>query len=177
MKKVIIKVAGEGEVYWMENITPEFQNNLEAIDTTSDFYSLEEEGVLDGSLYELPFIISDLEITWEDEDGQEYPITKKGKYIKSKEYLSSKFNTPFLVQETNGGLIEEVYEIEIPDDEEFDPMKLQLVKSDYEVDFLPYGIVVDHIYYNGERYDWDDPQGYDNDGGNIWIYKEDLPFM
>lgn len=31
-----------------------------------------------------------------------------------------------------------------------------------EVDFLPYGIVVDHIYYDGKKYDWYDSQGYDN---------------
>ena len=39
----------------------------------------------------------------------------------------------------NNPNIEDMFEIELSDDEEFDQKKLQLVKSDYEVDFLPYG--------------------------------------
>ena len=178
MKKIIIKLSGNGEVYWMENIESEFQNKLNEIDLTSDSSALEDEGILDGDLYDIPFILSDLEITWKYEGGEEHSITKKGKYIKSKDYLSSKFNSPFYVQTIASGHIEEWFKSEISDDEEFDPKKLQLVKSDYEVDFLPYGIVVDHIYYDGKKYDWYDPQGYVTNcfGGRTWIYKEAIPY-
>ena len=94
----------------------------------------------------------------------------------TKEYLSSLFNEPFLVQHINRGEIESYFTIEIPDNEEFDPMKLQLVKSDYEVLFLPYGIIVSYIYYNGKKIHCDEHTMYDNRGGDVWIYGNDSKF-
>lgn len=178
MKTIVIKVSGEGDVYWMENITPKFKNNLKSIDVNSHFFTLEEEGVLDENLYEIPFILSDLEVTWSYEgEDYEHPIIKKGKYIKTKEYLSSYFKSPFMVQCINGGIIEHYYEIELSDKEEFDPMKLQLVKSDYEVDFIPYGIVVDHIFYDGKKIECMEHDGYKEKCGRTWIYTDNIPYV
>ena len=50
------------------------------------------------------------------------------------------------------------YTIELNDDEEFDSRKLQLVKSDYEFSFLPYGIVSEYLMYNGVEIGRDDDQ-------------------
>ncbi len=46
--------------------------------------------------------------------------------------------------------MEENFLITLNDDEEFDAKKLQLVKTDYELGFLPYGILTDIIMYDGE---------------------------
>lgn len=51
------------------------------------------------------------------------------------------------------------------DDDNFDPKKLQLIKSDYELDFLPYGIMIDSIMYDGKVVEveelLDDDENYD----------------
>ena len=182
MKKVVLTIAGNGKVYWIENFSSNFKENI-AIDVT-DLYSLEDiclledEGILDGDLYELPFILSDLEISWSYEgDKEEYSINKKGKYIKTKEYLSSMFKSPFLVQCINSGWLEHTYDIEIPDDEEFEPMKLQLIISDYEVEFLSYGIILDHIMYDGKKVEWDINDGYINKGGKMYVYDDEIHYV
>ena len=182
MKKVVLTIAGKGEVYWMENFSSNFEENIDIdvndLDSLEDICFLEDEGILDGDLYELPFILSDLEISWSYEgDKEKHSINKKGKYIKTKEYLSSIFKSPFLVQCINIGWLEHTYEIEISDDEEFEPMKLQLIKSDYEVEFLPYGIIVDHIMYDGKKVEWDDTDGYINKGGKMYVYDDEIPYV
>jgi hypothetical protein len=69
------------------------------------------------------------------------------------------------------------YDIELEDDEEFDPKKLQLVKSDYEVSFLPYGIITDYIIYDGKRIDYIDFFECDEKYPESFIYDEDIPYV
>lgn len=42
------------------------------------------------------------------------------------------------------------FEIPISDGDVFEPSKLQLIKSDYEFEFLPYAIDVYHVIYDGK---------------------------
>ena len=81
--------------------------------------------------------------------------------LKTKILWEERISKPFIFQLFDDNEYEYNYEIELEDDEEFDPKKLQLVKSDYEVSFLPYGIIVDYIMYDGKKIPWDDPCGYD----------------
>ena len=68
------------------------------------------------------------------------------------------------------------YNIDIPE-EEFDPKKLQLIKT-YELSFLPYGIMQD-ILYDGSQRNVDDDDDYNMNNFDFGltyydIYKEDL---
>jgi hypothetical protein len=58
------------------------------------------------------------------------------------------------------------------DDEEFDPKKLQLIKSDYEVEFLPYGIVTDTIVYDGKEILMDNETEYKDKRDDAFICHE-----
>ena len=74
---------------------------------------------------------------------------------------------PFYVRCINGETeIGNTFCIELEDDEVFDPKQLQLVKSDYEVEFLPYGIVSNHIVYKGKEIVMYDEDGYRDKGWN-----------
>ena len=180
MKNIYVTLLGEGRVYQFENLTDKDSYNSVPIDCMG-LYELEEEGWLDGNLYELPFISTNLrvllstgnEVVWDVDDDGTVDITKqKGKYIKSTTYFKELgFESPFYVNDGGDTEICEVFRIELEDNEEFDPKKLQLVKSDYELNFLPYGIVVDYIMYDGKKIPWDDPCGYDC-GMDQFIYVE-----
>ena len=154
MKQVWITLRGRGDVYWMENFT-DTPDNWEDIDLR-DFHSLEDEGWLDGDLNEIGFML-DLEGVYvgNDEWSEDEDITKlKGKYIKRTDVLKKdyKLNPPFYVHCVNGNTeIVNTFCIELEDNEEFDPTQLQLIKSDYEVEFLPYGIVSDTIIYKDKE--------------------------
>ena len=178
MKNVYVTLMGDGNVYQFENLTDKESYNRVPIDDMG-LYHLEEDGWLDGNLYEIPVILSNLEVilstgdepVWSVDDEGSIDITKKkGKYIKSETYFKDMgFESPFYVNDGGSIRVCEVFKIELEDDEEFDPKKLQLVKSDYELNFLPYGIIVTYIIYNGKVIPWDDPQGYDYDT-NQFIY-------
>lgn len=154
MKQVWITLKGTGEVYWFENFTEEPTDwDMLPMD---DFYEMEDDGWLDGSLNEVAFML-ELESVYVGNEGFEEgeDITKKkGKYIKRDDVLKKdyKLSAPFYVMPYNmRAYIENTFCIELEDGEEFDPKKLQLIKSDYEVEFLPYGIVSDTIVYDGKE--------------------------
>ena len=169
MKEVYVTLRGRGEVYWMENFanTPDDWNNIDL----DDFWTLEDKGWLDGDLHEIAFIL-DLEGVYvgEEEWSEDEDITKeKGKYIKRIDILKKDCNLtpPFYVRCINGETeIGNTFCIELADDEVFDPKQLQLVKSDYEVEFLPYGIVSNHIVYKGKEIVMYDEDGYRDKGWN-----------
>ena len=169
MKQVWITLKGRGDVYWMENFT-ETPDDWEEIDL-DDFYTLEEEGWLNCELNEIGFLL-DLEGVYVGGEmfSEEEDITKsKGKYIKRTDVLKKdcKLTPPFYVRCINGGTeIVNTFCIELEDDEEFDPKQLQLVKSDYEVEFLPYGIVSDTIVYKGKEIVMDNEVEYRDKGWN-----------
>lgn len=169
MKQVWITLRGRGDVYWMENFidTPDDWDDIDL----RDFNSLEDEGWLDGDLHEIAFIL-DLECVYvgNEEYSEDVDITKeKGKYIKRTDILKNdcKLTPPFYVRCINGETeIGNTFCIELEDDEVFDPKQLQLVKSDYEVEFLPYGIVSDCILYKGKKIVVDNESEYRDKGWN-----------
>jgi hypothetical protein len=170
MKTFRIKLSGKGPVFYMSN----FCNGVEIGDVDMDLhpYDLEEEGVID-EIWQEVFILEGVTVECDEND-----ITKnKGKYLKTKEFLSSKFQSPFYVRQIRYCDIELEYDIELEDDEEFDPKKLQLVKSDYEVSFLPYGIITDYIIYDGKRIDYIDFFECDEKYPESFIYDEDIPYV
>jgi hypothetical protein len=148
-----ITLKGKGDVYYTENFA-ETPDNWDDIDL-EDFWWLENEW-LDGNLYETALIM-ELEGVYvgQDEWEEAEDITKKkGKYIKRTDIFKSDqgLTPPFYVRCINGGTdICNSFCIELNDEEEFDPSQLQLEKSDYELEFLPYGIVSQYIIYKGEK--------------------------
>ena len=89
-------------------------------------------------------------------DNEENIIKQKGKYIKTKEYFHDLFREdgfhplPVIVRSAIDDEYEVQYEIEVMG--EFDPKKLQLIKSDYEFIGMPYFILTDDIMYDGVKY-------------------------
>lgn len=107
-----------------------------------------------GEMYEFGVIQSDVLVL----NGEEDITKKKGKYLKSKNILIDKYFKPisgdsdtYFVRAINEDFDFEVkFHIDI-EPEEFDPKKLQLIKSDYEIDLLPYAIIMDVIMYDGKE--------------------------
>lgn len=93
------------------------------------------------------------------DDDEENVIKKKGKYAKVRDYFHNLFKEegdhPLPVDlHTRTYTYEDVefiYEIELEDDEEFDIKKVQLIKSEYEIDPLPYFILAKKILYDGKE--------------------------
>lgn len=175
MKKVWITLKGTGEVYWFENFTEEPTDwDMLPMD---DFYEMEDDGWLDGSLNEVAFML-ELESVYVSNDPFEEgeDITKKkGKYVKRDDVFKKdcKLRVPFYVMPFNmRAYIENTFCIELEDDEEFDPKQLQLIKSDYEVEFLPYGIVTDEVLYKGNRIITDDCPEYKDKRDDAFICHE-----
>lgn len=150
MKTVRVRLVGHVEVFLIEQL-----NGVCDADKVSAYNymtDLEDAGIVDGNMYELAFMKEIGELVY-IVDNEEVAITKKGKYIKRADYFHCLgLELPFVVQHSDSTTTDFEYEIEIADDAEFDPMKLQLVKSDYEVSWLPYGIVTDSIVYDGVEY-------------------------
>lgn len=167
--KVTIRLAGKGIIFRTGNPLSYDQETIDMINK----YQCNEDAAFDGLITNLqthPFItkLISVEVMYCDllncdENLEKYytnspnsiefvDITeKKGKYINTAKYLSSKLQSPFLVMELDDdGFIESYFVIELKEGEVFDPKKLQLIKSDYEVSFLPYGIIRTHIYYDGK---------------------------
>lgn len=187
MKTVIITVKGKGPLYWMENLNdPE---NYERVPLEDSFWDLEEDGWLDCDLYELPLIQEEVQVlqssdpenpVWDLDDEGAIDITKKkGKYVLTKNYFSGVcgLNAPFYYSERNYCEIYETFSIELQDDEEFDPKKFQLIKSDYELDFLPFAILSTMAMYDGKVILADPSDGYRDKGDyDSGIYNEDQPY-
>ena len=174
MKQVWITLKGMGVVYWFENFTEEPTDwDMLPLD---DFYEMEDDGWLDGSLNEVAFLM-ELEGIYVGSEGFDCAevISKKGKYILRDDVFKKdcKLRAPFYVMPYNmGAFIENTFCIELEDDEEFDAKKLQLIKSDYEVEFLPYGIVSDTIIYDGKEIIMDNEPEYRDKRDDAFVCHE-----
>lgn len=101
------------------------------------------------------------------DDNEENVIKKKGKYVKVRDYFHNLFSEegdhPLPVDLHTRTYdyedVEFIYEIELEDDEEFDIKKVQLVKSDYEIEPLPYYILAEKILYDGKEVFADESYG------------------
>lgn len=181
MKEKYIILKGEGPIYWMENLTDRENPDRVPIDDQS-FGDLEEDGWLDDDLYEVAVIKEGVEVSVSDDPytDEGIDITKsKGKYVMANNYFSHFIGktTPFFYMEIRYCDIEEWFRIELNDDEEFDPKKLQLIKSDYELSFLPYAIATTHIMYDGKIYRAMMGDGYyPNSYEDKHIYNEEQPY-
>ena len=183
MKTVFVTVKGQGPVFWMENLNDGVEPS--EIDTSMSLFDLEDEGLVDGDLFELPFILEDVEVfytegsepVWNIEDGIDI-TKKKGKYLLINDLLSErcKLKSPFYVDQINYCVINEAFMIELEDDEEFDPKKLQLIKSDYEVQFLPFGITTYAVVYNGKIVYCEPNDGYNVKHFEQFVYEDEQPF-
>lgn len=99
-------------------------------------------------------------------DEENNVIKQKGKYVKVRDYFHNLFaadsDHPLPVDlhmRTFAGYNDLTYTIELEDDEEFDIKKVQLVKSDYEIEQLPYYILAEKILYDGKEVYADDSYG------------------
>ena len=92
-----------------------------------------------------------------DDNEDENVIKQKGKYVKTKEYFHDLFSEdgdhplPVEVHARTYHNQELEYIVELPDDEEFDIKKVQLIKSDYELSEAPYFILCSKILYDGKE--------------------------
>ena len=175
MKTVKIKMSGHMLGFIKEVIIdPDFGD----IDETEQF-ELEDAGKLDGNM--IQFVVMDeLQSLTAVVDGEEIDIQKtKGKYIKSKSVLKERLgiqdNEKLWFGELEDDDVDVEYEIELQDDEEFDPKKLQFVKSDYELDFLPFAIIVEWIVYDGKKYYTEDTDNWQDDVREVRIVDYNLP--
>lgn len=160
MKTIRVTLAGHCEVFRVaEPIVEMTSNEVEQYDYMDD---MSEDGKVGEDIIELSLMKTIGRLTWREYNGEhdeedrefgeplenEEPIVKKGKYVLEKEYFAQFVKEPFIVQRCDSTYAEFDYDIELCTGEEFDPMKLQLIKSDYEVEFLPYGIITGCIWYN-----------------------------
>lgn len=125
--KTVITLKGDGIIFQVE-------------DTSTDDM-IEQDGIISG-----------VEL-W---DSEIEDITKKkGKYVKQKyihdwmERLNSSGSIIFR-QLHKTFHFEFTYDIEVPSSE-FNPKLIQLIKSDYEFEGIPYYIVTDKILYDGKE--------------------------
>lgn len=100
---------------------------------------------------------------WEDgglfvnDDTDNDLMKQKGKYVKTKEHFHHLFREdgyhplPVTLHTRLYRYTDADYIIEHED--EFDIKKVQLVKSDYEIQEFPYLIIADYILYDGKRVD------------------------
>ncbi len=92
-----------------------------------------------------------------DDNEEDNVIKKKGKYVKTREYFHDLFSEdgdhplPVEVHTRTYHNQELEYIVELPDDEEFDIKKVQLIKSDYELSEAPYFILCSKILYDGKE--------------------------
>ena len=120
----------------------------------------------DYDLYSYNIILSNVEVFANGED-----ITKKkGKYIKTYPFTKDIVEGFECDPEAKNMLYRKAdndddwdfeFEFEIPvSPQEFDPKKLQLIKSDYEFNEVPYAILADVIIYDGKEYRTEDDFDY-----------------
>ena len=107
----------------------------------------------DTSFYEYPLITEGVELVQLIGDCEWEDITKKkGKYVKGKiirEQIKDELGDDILFDYCPNMNFE--YEFEIEHEDEFNPKLIQLIKSDYEFENLPYGILANKILYNGKE--------------------------
>lgn len=91
-----------------------------------------------------------------DDNEEENLVKKKGKYEKTRTFFHELFSEegehplPVDVHFRYYYGQELEYVIRLKDDEEFDLKKVQLIKSDYEVELFPYFILCEKILYDGK---------------------------
>lgn len=172
MKTVEIKLCGIGRVFWVESII-----DRDKIDRTKMMFDIEEDGGTNpDSLQEITILLIDVEVSVEGNSI----IKQKGKYLNTKDYYSKTISNPsYVILVKDGKWLEQTFTITLKDDEVFDPKKVQLVKTDYELDFIPYGILTDYIMYDGKKIEGDGCptdcmwfSNYDN-----YIVDYDLPYV
>jgi hypothetical protein len=99
-------------------------------------------------------------------DNPENVIKKKGKYFITSELwhtlLSPDGDHPLPVELHMRTFAKTSfnYSIEIPDDQDFDIKKLQLIKSNYELEVFPYFIDAHSIVYDGKEFTTKDDEDY-----------------
>lgn len=103
----------------------------------------------DETCFEYNLIVEGVTLFANDND-----ITKKkGKYIKGK-FIHQDIDNHIPTVECchcSSEYFGIETEFEIPDDD-FDPKQVQLLKSDYEFDEIPYAILTNRIMYKGKEY-------------------------
>lgn len=157
MRTIRVTIAGHCEVFRVaEPITEMTSEEVACYDYIDD---IADDGKVGEDIIELPLMKTIDRLTWREYNGDDdrefgephkddMAIVEKGKYILEKEYFEQHVRTPFVCQRCDSTYAEYEYDIELYDGEVFDPMKLELFKSDYEVEFLPYGIITGCIFYN-----------------------------
>lgn len=103
--------------------------------------------------YEYPLILEGVELVQYVGDCEWEDITKKkGKYVKGKiihEQIKDELGDEILLDFSGEQDFE--YEFEIEHEGEFNPKLIQLLKSDYEFEDIPYAILGNVILYDGQR--------------------------
>ena len=185
MKTIFVTLKGKGPVFWMENLNDDVTPY--DVDLSMSLSELEDDGILDGDMYELPFALEDIQVLYTEgevpvsnvDDNGAIDITKeKGKYLLVNDLFSNhyQFNAPFYVEQFNYCGLQEHFVIELEDDEEFDPKKLQLIKSDYELEFLPFAISMGVVLYNGKLITAEIGDGYLSKECESFVYEDDMPY-
>lgn len=176
MKEIRIRIEGYAQCWWIENINENVDTDL--VLSYEDIYDLEEDELVDGDLYEYCPFLRDLKVYVIDEENDIEINKTKGKYIKSKDVYSKPFSPNAVAFLKGESYYEEYYTILLNDNENFDPKKLQLVKSDYEFDFLPYGIVSEFIIYDGKKVEREESDGWQkfNSYSTPFIIDYKLPY-
>lgn len=105
------------------------------------------------SFYEYPLILKGVELVQYVGDCEWEDITKKkGKYVKGKiirEEIKDELGDIILLDYARNCDFE--YEFEIEHEGEFNPKSIQLLKSDYEFEDIPYAILANKILYDGKE--------------------------
>lgn len=157
MKQVKVTIYGTLVIvdYCSKKVIEENIKNEEAEDKESAF----------SCSYYMTGAWDKIEALYVDGNEEENLVKKKGKYIKTLNYFHELFKEdgehplPVEVHYRNYENVSLDYIIELKDDEDFDIKKVQLVKSDYEVELFPYFIICGKIMYDGrevENNDWSD---------------------
>ena len=143
MRTIELTLSGICNVYWVESIL-----DMNRVDTEKTVFELEQDGITDmDSFQEITVMLSKVSV---EVNGE--AISKKGKYINRKDYYSKRITNPSIANLMYcGKYMTQTFDIQLNDGEDFDPLKLQLVKTDYELDFLPYDILTDIIMYDGKE--------------------------
>ena len=195
MKTVIVKLCGQCDVVLIKYAGgEEIPTDLTSADVEQYAYidDLEELGFCDeihGAFYMLEYD----RLTWEDvtncddyysrEEGvmypNEQPITQMGKEIATWSYIKDYINYGddcFAFQLADNVYGEFVFEIQLADNEDFDPKKLQLIWAAHEIRVVDYGYVADRIMYDGKEYchmtDYPQFDSYKYSG--CYLYDEEL---
>ena len=108
----------------------------------------------------------------------EHPITQMGDNIVTWSYIKDyiyRGNDRFAFQLADNFYGEIEFEIELADNEDFDPKKLQLIWDAHEIRVIDYGYVADCIVYDGKIYghctDYPDHSDYYS---GCYLYDEEL---